>query len=155
MRLKADPKESEDFLGISGDSRSPCASFGAKIQLAYLIGLITDDDAAVLRLIKNIRNNFAHRVKADFNSDEIIPLMLKLNEQFRAQSNRFFVSGFLTGHLHGQDPIKRHLRSCPEAGAGLLLAVFTVYQAYLHLLSTKICRIDDCLKCSPKIGPVA
>jgi len=146
MRLKDDAKESEDFLGVSGDSRAPCASFGARIQLAYLIGLLKKDDAIVLRFIKNIRNALAHRVKADFHSREVLPLILGLDDQFRAQSNRLIASGALKGPLHSKDTLTPHLSSEPEAGAGLLLAVFTVYHAYLHRISERVSRVDECIK---------
>lgn len=146
MRLADRGKESEDFLGLSGDSRAPCGSFGARIQLAYLVGLLTKDDIVVLRFIKNIRNAFAHRVKADFNTQHVLPLIRGLNDQFRAQSNRLIASGALKGQLHLKDSLKAHFASTPEAGAGLLLAVFTTYHAYLHRLSTEVCGIEDCIK---------
>ena len=103
MRLLDDEKECHAFLGISGDSRSPCASLGARIQLAYLIGLITKNDVTVLRMIKNIRNAFAHRVNADFTSPEVLPLIKTLNSQFRAQSNRLIDAGVLNGARHEED----------------------------------------------------
>ena len=152
-RLRDDAKESEDFLGVSGDSRSPCASLGARIQLAYLIGLITKDDAIILRFIKNIRNAFAHRVKADFHSKDVLPLITGLHDQFLEQSNRLIGVGALKGPLHSKELIRPFLSTTPEAGAGLLLAVFTCYQAYLHRLSGRFVRIDDCIKKEPNQPP--
>jgi len=146
MRLLDDEKECHDFLGVSGDSRSPCASLGARIQLAYLIRLITKDDVTVLRMIKNIRNAFAHRVNADFTSPEVLPLIRALNSQFRTQSNRLIDAGVLNGARHEEDVIGPHLTTIPEAGAGLLLAVFTVYHAYLHRMSESVNRIGNPLK---------
>jgi hypothetical protein len=146
MRLKDDAKECEDFLGVSGDSRAPCASFGARIQMAYLIGLITKDDVVILRLIKNIRNAFAHRVRADFNSKDVLPLISSLNAHYRAHMKRLIAAGHLKGQLKSEDVIGAYLAKTPEAGAGLLLAVFTTYHAYLHRLSSRVSRIDDCIK---------
>ncbi len=61
LRMKGDTKEVEEFLGINGDGRAPCGSFGARIQLALLLGVITAEDAKLLRIVKSIRNTFAHR----------------------------------------------------------------------------------------------
>lgn len=146
MRLKDDTKESEDFLGVSGDSRAPCASFGARIQLAYLTGLITKDDVVILRLIKNIRNAFAHRVKADFNSKDVLPLISTLNDHFRDHTKHLIAAGHLKRQSDSENVIGAYLAKTPEAGAGLLLAVFTIYHAYLHRLSSRVSRVDDCIK---------
>lgn len=59
MRLIDNPKEYEEFLGLNEDGRAPCGSFGARIQLAVLLGIITKEDASILRSVKNIRNKFA------------------------------------------------------------------------------------------------
>jgi hypothetical protein len=76
MRLQDCPKECEEFLGLNEDGRAPCGSIGPKIQLALLLGIITEVDASVLRTIKNIRNKLAHRVRVDFNSPEVLPLII-------------------------------------------------------------------------------
>jgi len=60
------PDEIETFLGLNEDGRAPVVSFGARIQMALLLGIITKEDAAVLRAIKKIRNAFSHRVKLTF-----------------------------------------------------------------------------------------
>jgi len=54
-RLIDYPKECEEFIGANEDGRAPAGSFGARIQLALLLGIITTDDAAQLRLIKASR----------------------------------------------------------------------------------------------------
>jgi len=42
LRLGGGPeKEVEAFLGADGDGRAPVGSFGARIQLALLLGIIT------------------------------------------------------------------------------------------------------------------
>lgn len=66
-RLRGHSTEIESFLGTNGDGRAPAGSFGARIQLAYLLGLISQNDLEVLRSIKNIRNLFAHRVEVTFS----------------------------------------------------------------------------------------
>jgi len=133
-RLAGQDPEIHSFLGVNGDGRAPCGSFGARIQLALLTSVITEGDAVVLRAIKNIRNQFAHEVKADFNSSSVLPLITKLHDQFLQQSNTLIEAGHLEGTTHSLDTIKPFLANVPEAGAGLLLAVFSVYQAYFHRL---------------------
>ena len=60
-----DPAEATDFLGADEDGRAPAGSFGARIQLAYLVGLISKKAVGSLRAIKALRNVMAHRVNAD------------------------------------------------------------------------------------------
>ena len=71
-RLVNKPKEVKDFLGADGDGRAPAGSFGARIQLALLIGLIDPDTAQALRAIKSIRNVYAHRIIVDSSHPEVL-----------------------------------------------------------------------------------
>jgi hypothetical protein len=71
-RLMQFPKEIEDFLGLDEDGRAPAGSFGARIQLALLIGIIDKSDAAVLRAYKLIRNRFAHRVNVTLSDVKVV-----------------------------------------------------------------------------------
>ncbi len=141
LRLIDNTNEYEEFLGLDGDGRAPCASFGARIQLALLLGVITDTDASLLRTVKNIRNKLAHRVKADYNTTDVLPLIQSLHDKFLAQSNRLIEQGLLPGPTHDLTLIRPYLETIPEAGAGLLLAVLTVYQAYFHRLSSLVTRM--------------
>jgi len=52
------PKESELLLG---DDR-PLGSFGARIRLAYGLGLLTEEEFHDLKIVKSVRNAFAHRI---------------------------------------------------------------------------------------------
>jgi hypothetical protein len=61
-RLLDIQKEAEKFLGYDGDGRAPAGSFGARIQLALLLGVIRQVDADILRAYKGMRNVFAHKV---------------------------------------------------------------------------------------------
>lgn len=137
-RLTGQDSEVHSFLGVNGDGRAPCGSFGARIQLALLTAVITESDSAILRAIKNIRNQFAHEVKADFNSPSVLPLITKLHDQFLQQSNKLIEAGHLSGTTHSLSTIEPLLASTPEAGAGLLLAVFSTYQAYFHRLHERV-----------------
>lgn len=44
------------------DNEQPIGPFGARIRLSYCLGLLTADDIAMLVLIKDIRNRFAHQL---------------------------------------------------------------------------------------------
>lgn len=133
-RLNGPEKEIHSFLGLDGDGRAPCGSFGARIQLAQLTSLISAKDAAILRAIKKIRNLFAHEVRSDFNSELVLPNIIKLNDLFLSQENYLIDSGLVRGSSRSSESIRPHLETTPEAGAGLLLVVFSVYQAYFHRL---------------------
>lgn len=63
-RLVDLPVDASGFLGTNGDGRAPCGTFGARIQLALLIGLLPTQIIKDLRAIKQIRNHVAHRVTA-------------------------------------------------------------------------------------------
>lgn len=53
-------------------SSGPLGSFSAKIKLAYLMGLCSDEAYNDLEIMKEIRNRFAHRLDVkDFNSQRI------------------------------------------------------------------------------------
>lgn len=137
-RLTGQDFEIHSFLGVNGDGRAPCGSFGARIQLALLTSLITESDAVILRTIKNIRNLFAHEVKADFNSKSVLPLIIKLHNKFIEQANRLIKAGHLDGETHSLSTIAPFFATRPEAGAGLLLVILSTYQAYFHRLYDRV-----------------
>jgi len=143
MRLAGDEREREEFLGLNGDGRAPAGSFGARIQLGVLTGTITSEDAVILRAIKNIRNCFAHRIRVDFTSPEVLPITRLLSENWEERTKRLAIPGFSQeAATAGMNEIREHLISEPEAGAGLLLSVFATYQAYFHRLSDRVTPID-------------
>ena len=73
--LLDDPKEVEDFLGLDADGRAPLGSFGARIQAAYLLGLIDEFHLRALRLLKDVRNAMSHNVRVSFADPKIIARM--------------------------------------------------------------------------------
>ncbi|WP_447774804.1 hypothetical protein [Variovorax boronicumulans] len=83
LRLMHIGNEAEEFLGVNGDGRAPAGSFGARIQLALLVGLLTPEDAAILRTIKELRNLFAHRVRLTFLSPQVLKATTCLAESMR------------------------------------------------------------------------
>ena len=140
-RLLDIPKEYEDFLGLDADGRAPAGTFGARIQLAMLLGVITEQDTAILREVKHIRNGFSHRAKVDFTSATVKPHVLRLHQLFGSR-----LSGLLlpvVGDSNKADELGASFGISPEAGAGLLLAVLSVYQAYFHRLSSHITRVPN------------
>lgn len=139
LRLVDDEHEQESFLGINGDGRAPVGSFGARIQLAYLLGILTKDDVSVFRSIKNLRNIFAHRIEADFSSDTVIKEIKKLNHAWRKQA--FKIRGEKAMQMR-KDVVGDDLEKTPAAGEGLFMAIFAVHQAYLHMLHDKVTRIE-------------
>jgi hypothetical protein len=77
-RLTGPQNEIGEFLGVAEDGRAPAGSFGARIQLARLLGLIGDKDVAALRAMKNLRNKMAHRARMDFTHELVAPFFMRL-----------------------------------------------------------------------------
>jgi hypothetical protein len=145
LRLADREKEVESFLGVNGDGRAPASSFGARIQLALLIGLLTPDDAGILRTIKELRNLFAHRVRIDFLSPPVLKSTTKLHTLWLKRSEALIEAGAMSGTTDQLAEIGRYLPTVAEAGEGLLLSVFTVYHAYFHRMHKRVQRIGEAL----------
>ncbi|WP_423066052.1 hypothetical protein [Devosia sp. CN2-171] len=144
LRLMDLPKEAEPFLGVDGDGRAPVGSFGARIQAALLVGIIVPEDAALLRQIKSLRNLFAHRARVDFVhpsavkiTQELCRLWIKRSAALFNQSEEFIGTTL--------QEIKDNLSKDEAAGIGLLLAIFSVYQAYFHRMHGRIERLGNAL----------
>lgn len=145
LRLADHGKESEEFLGLNGDGRAPAGTFGARIQLALLVRVLTVEDAAILRAIKELRNLFAHRVRIDFLSPPALKVTTKLHGLW---VRRLESLAAVTSVAFPEERLAEIALSLPSeraAGEGLLLAVLTTYQAYFHRLHGRIERLDDAL----------
>lgn len=142
LRLLDFEDESHSFLGADGDGRAPSASFGARIQLALLVGIITKADASVLRALKKLRNSVSHRVRFDLRTEPYLGQLRNLARVWRSQAEALSKSNHLFGTTDQIAEVERQLESVQEAGEGLVLAVFTVYHAYFHLLATRVRRIE-------------
>jgi hypothetical protein len=81
-KIRNDQDEVQGFLGLNGDGRAPIGTFGARIQMAYLLGIISKGEMEVYRAIKKIRNHFAHTVNAQFMSLEILKDMNCLIDKY-------------------------------------------------------------------------
>ncbi len=144
-RLINIPKECEAFLGLDESGDAPAGNSGARIQLALLLGIIRIEDARILRVIKNIRNRFAHRVNVDFLHPTVRPLIRNLYTLWYDRSEfilRSAPQSARDAQIRGLREIEKKIGLVPQAGAGLLLAVFAIYQAYLYRLNDRIERIQ-------------
>ena len=142
MRLINISKEFEDFLGLNGNGLAPCSTFGARIQLALLIGIINQDDAAVLRTIKNLRNLYAHKVNVSLSRDEGLKIALQLLEEYRCIMIKITKKYKKEIANTGLDAIKDRMSKSEEAACAIILTVFAVYQAYFHRIHVMISRIQ-------------
>lgn len=150
LRLVDQGNETEAFLGVNGDGSAPAGSFGARIQLGLLVGLLTKEDAAILRVIKELRNLFAHRVRVNFLAPPVIKATTKLHSLWLNRTTELIKSGAIHGTTKHLSDIAIYLPTVAEAGEGLLLSVFTAYQAYFHRMCSRVIRLDTALKNSPE-----
>ncbi|MDD5261950.1 MAG: hypothetical protein PHD76_08905 [Methylacidiphilales bacterium] len=76
--LRGSESERMSFFGVDGTAHAPLGTFGAKIQLAHLMGYLPETELASIRVLKKIRNHFAHRVDVSLSSDLIRPEIEKM-----------------------------------------------------------------------------
>jgi hypothetical protein len=145
LRLADQGKEAEEFLGVNGDGLAPAGSFGARIQLGLLVGLLTPGDAAILRAIKELRNLFAHHVRIDFLSTPALKATTRLHALWLKRTEALIEAGAMSGTTQNVAEIAHYLPRIAEAGEGLLLSVFTVYHAYFHRMHSRVNRLGDAL----------
>lgn len=145
LRLDEQTREVEEFLGLNGDGRAPAGSFGARIQLCLLVGILTPQDAAALRTIKEIRNLFAHRVCVNFLSPPVLKATTRLYSLWHQHTEALLKAGAITGTAKHIKELGDHLATTPEAGEGLLLSVFTTYHAYFHRMHGCVQRLGSAL----------
>lgn len=153
LRLADIPKETEEFLGLDSNGRAPAGSFGARIQLALLVDLLDAEDAAILRAIKGLRNEFAHRVRVSFISPGPLKALEKIFLLWTARQERIAEARQLPlGALDSMRELGRLLAVHEEAGQGLLLAVFSTYQAMFHRMHGRVRRLDRALRPSRPVS---
>jgi hypothetical protein len=145
LRLDEQAREVEEFLGLNGDGRAPAGSFGARIQLGLLVGILTPQDVAALRTIKEIRNLFAHRVRVNFLSPPVLKATTRLHSLWLQRTEALLKAGSISGTSKHIKELGGHLATTPEAGEGLLLSVFTTYHAYFHRMHGRIQRLGSAL----------
>jgi len=100
------------------------AGFGVRIELAFLLGLISARERRMLNLIRKIRNDFAHNSKsASFSQSPIKDWCLELDARQTVESEKLsqhsepvrkFIAAFSFLLLVLVDR-REHLRRCDEA----------------------------------------
>lgn len=142
LRLKDEPNEAISFLGLNDDSRAPAVSFGARIQLALLLDIISAEDAEILRAMKAARNEFAHAVKTSYLSPKVQKALQKLYGLLKARGERMVAKNLGPAPSKEFLDLGRHLGKLEAAAEGLVLAVLTIYQAYFHRLHERVIRLE-------------
>jgi hypothetical protein len=128
LRLRdAKNDELESFLGVNNDGRAPCASLGAKLQLGYLLGILTESDLYVLRGFKNIRNKFPHSVNASFSNNDLILLVTNVHKLWLKRAKQLIEKNIISGTTNELESLADQFESEPEACHGFLLGVFCIY----------------------------
>lgn len=142
MRLVEHEREAGEFWGLNGDGRAPAGSFGSRIQLALLVGLITPKDAAILRGVKGLRNLFAHRVHIGLLSPEAVMVTTSLHTLW-VKTHTAVVETDACSEVSAElNRLRPHLALHEYASAGLLLSIFSAYHAHFHQLHARIARIS-------------
>jgi hypothetical protein len=142
LRLVDASKETEEFLGLNGDGRAPVASFGARIQLALLLGIIKKMDAEMLRAMKQLRNLFAHHSKIEFNSPEAQKSTKRLYELWAKCKGIIDKSSLRELSPVEWKQLARDLPLHEYATSGLLLSVFAAYHLKFQRLNAEITRVS-------------
>jgi hypothetical protein len=144
LRLKGtSSRELETFLGVNGDGRAPCGSLGAKLQLGYLLGLLTKNDLKILRGFKKIRNTFAHSINVDFSKPEIVKVVKGVHKLWIERSVAISEKTDFPVNIKRLKSFDEYFDIEPEACHGFLLGIFTTYQAYFHRLHDRIIKINN------------
>lgn len=146
LRLIDNAGQVKDFLGLDGDGRAPAASFGSRIQLALLVGLIGPEDAAILREMKELRNHFAHRSQVAFDSPDIQKTTAKLHGLWIKWRSKVDTSRVSDASPVELNRLARDLSSLEYATAGLLLWVFVAYHVRFQNIHPNVQRIRDALE---------
>jgi len=87
--LVDDEGEVGELLG----TEKPLGTFGARIRAAYCMGLLAKEDFEDLKIIKAIRNDFAHQLHGlSFNGESIVKKCEKLRAVKRLRPNSYHSS---------------------------------------------------------------
>lgn len=139
MRLVDDEEQVGRVLGFEhGAEAAPLGTMGARITMAYLLGIVNKDVADLLRRFAAVRNIFAHRVGASYLDADVQKELRKLYDRMRTVSNRLYDS---ETSFDASDVLRGQLPSQVEAGEALLLVAHSIVHAYLHIMSSRIQRL--------------
>lgn len=137
QRLAGNSPEIEDFLGAREDGRAPAGSFGARILLARLTGLLESEDVALLRALKGLRNDVAHRTDADLCGKRLLP---KVEALHRCWSTR---GAALGAAKESTKLFRAAVAKDPKAACALVLRVLAFYQRVFQQFQGRITRIGS------------
>jgi hypothetical protein len=143
--LKSKLKQDKKLLDDMFEPSRPLGSFGSKINLAFLMGLYSEEARTELDIIKNIRNKFAHRIAPSFASPLIRERAMTLSLSERVPFHLIDVGGnrglFMGSHVLPEgatsstpmllplppdklaDPRERYLRACHFYSNALLFLI--------------------------------
>jgi len=79
---------------------APLSSFSSKIDMMFRLGLISEQMAKALHMIRRIRNNFAHDItNCDFKNQQVVSLINELTILIFKNKNKYkeIRSGFPDG----------------------------------------------------------
>lgn len=152
-RLVDDPSLIRKFLGIDGNYYAPVANFGPRIDLARLLGLLTNVDVKTLHALRRLRNAMAHRVRFSYTDTAAQPLLEALYAAWVCAPIADVMIRFMSwGNIGaampapGQqrwDQLKDELGSDPGAGHILVNSAYTGYELHLMVLHGKVSPIDQ------------
>jgi hypothetical protein len=117
-------------LGLNEDGRAPVATFGARIQLAYLTGLLPKEALPLFRGMKELRNLMAHRVNVSLLGDKAQRALGKLRSDLAALSEGMAAAG-------------ERSRTDEEAARKLVLFTFAALSYGLKMQHENITRLVE------------
>ncbi|WP_433752291.1 hypothetical protein [Paenibacillus amylolyticus] len=107
--LEANCIDDKDGFNDLCNGTSPLASFSGKIELCYLLGLISPDAKRYLHLIRKIRNDFAHSMEIiSFSTERVANRCRNLRmeafpKDMDSPRDIFMTASFgIAGYLMGQ-----------------------------------------------------
>jgi len=135
LRLIDDPGECESFLGLDEDGRAPVGTFGARVQLAYLAGVIPKGLLPFFQGLKALRNAMAHRV----NIHLLTPQAQKALDKLRGDLDRLGPDFVAAAHRSRTDE---------ETARLLVLNTFAVLE---HGLARQLASLRPEIRVPPHI----
>ncbi|MNN86547.1 hypothetical protein D3C81_2039760 [compost metagenome] len=84
-------------------------------------------------------------MRVNFLNPSVIKITTKLHFLWLKRTTTLIESGAISGTTGHLSEISKLLPTIQEAGEGLLLSVFTTYQAYFHRMHDRVIRLGDAL----------
>ena len=125
-RLSFRQEAADALLGLNNEPFAPGASFAARIQLAYVLGIIDDNQADSLRQLKVIRNAMAHRVQVTLLSPEVFKAVRQLYDLQMQSIGVIFKPGEYV------------LESAEESARNVILSVVALTHLVFHRILERL-----------------